>query len=274
MPTIKNRRATDAQWAAQNPILASGEIGYEINTNSMKIGNGFSTWSELRYIIDKAAVEALIAAAGGGGGGNAPIDDGVIALDKLWSSQKTSAELDEKANDMFVIMAEGNVFINPISGEIVDLPMSETKYGLQMGLAMIYQMAAGSALKYAESAVLIPGTVAVGGSSRYNGIQANPATMDLNNVSVMSVSLATPSTSGQIKFCLAHWSDGGGSGQSGADFIIPQGVKEVYYDTQGFETRPNYYLSDFKDVMVVNIKEAGTGATGFKVRTIRSDQPI
>ena len=272
MPTIKNRRATKDQWAAGNPILASGEVGYEIDTNCLKVGNGFATWAELRYFIDKAEVEALIAAAGGGG--NAPIEDSVIALDKLWSSKKTSDELVEKANDMFIVMGEGDFFINPITGEMVDIPMSETKYGLQMGLAMVYRMAATVAPKYGESAILIPGAVAVGTSSRYNGFKANTMEIELNGINVMSVFLATPSTSGQIKFSVGYTGPDGYGGMSGAEFIIPQGVKEVYYETSGWDNRPFYNLSHFEEVFVVEIKEAGTGATGFKVNALRSNEAI
>lgn len=43
------RRDTAANWTAANPVLAEGEIGFEINTNKMKIGNGIATWNELVY---------------------------------------------------------------------------------------------------------------------------------------------------------------------------------------------------------------------------------
>jgi hypothetical protein len=46
---LQLRRDTAATWLAVNPILAEGEIGYESDTNAMKIGNGIATWSELVY---------------------------------------------------------------------------------------------------------------------------------------------------------------------------------------------------------------------------------
>lgn len=272
MPTIKNRRATDAQWAAENPILASGEVGYEINTNKHKIGNGFSTWSELRYFIDEAAVAALIAAAGGGGGDGAPIDDSVVALDKLWSSKKTSDELVEKANDLFVVMSEPGVFINVVTGEIVDIDTTNpTKYGLQMGLASVYQMAATAQPKYVETATLITGAISVGVSSRLNGFQSNPLDVELNNVAFLSVFLTTPSTSGPVKFNLRTTSLGGGSSESSAIFTIPQGETEVFFTEPGWETRPEHSVYQDGDVLGVRITEAGTGATGFKVRALRKN---
>lgn len=47
MPTIKNRRATLAQWEINNPVLAAGEPGVALDAHIQKIGNGFSKWSEL-----------------------------------------------------------------------------------------------------------------------------------------------------------------------------------------------------------------------------------
>jgi hypothetical protein len=46
---IQLRRDTAANWASVNPILDSGEAGYETDTNKMKIGDGISTWSALPY---------------------------------------------------------------------------------------------------------------------------------------------------------------------------------------------------------------------------------
>jgi hypothetical protein len=46
---IMLRRDTAANWVANNPILALGEIGIEIDTNSIKIGNGVTVWGSLGY---------------------------------------------------------------------------------------------------------------------------------------------------------------------------------------------------------------------------------
>lgn len=60
MPTIKNRRATKSQWTLLNPVLAAGEIGFEIDTNKVKIGNGLSFWEALSYIADGSEIEDLV----------------------------------------------------------------------------------------------------------------------------------------------------------------------------------------------------------------------
>lgn len=49
---MQQRRGTAAQWTSANPILGSGEIGFETDTIKFKIGNGTSTWSNLTYFAN------------------------------------------------------------------------------------------------------------------------------------------------------------------------------------------------------------------------------
>lgn len=46
---IQIRRDTAANWTSNNPTLANGEMGYETDTNKLKVGNGSSAWSSLSY---------------------------------------------------------------------------------------------------------------------------------------------------------------------------------------------------------------------------------
>lgn len=47
---IQIRRDTLANWAAANPVLASGEMGLETDTNKVKIGDGVTLWNSLAYM--------------------------------------------------------------------------------------------------------------------------------------------------------------------------------------------------------------------------------
>jgi len=49
---MQQRRGTAAQWTSANPVLGSGEIGFETDTSKFKIGNGTSTWSDLIYFAN------------------------------------------------------------------------------------------------------------------------------------------------------------------------------------------------------------------------------
>lgn len=44
---IQIRRGTATEWSSVNPILASGEPGYDLTNRIFKIGNGVTAWSGL-----------------------------------------------------------------------------------------------------------------------------------------------------------------------------------------------------------------------------------
>jgi hypothetical protein len=46
---MQQRRDTAANWTSVNPVLASGEIGYDSTTKQMKVGDGVTAWSGLKY---------------------------------------------------------------------------------------------------------------------------------------------------------------------------------------------------------------------------------
>jgi len=48
---IRFRRDTAANWTSNNPILTTGELGYETNTGKFKIGNNTNAWTALPYSI-------------------------------------------------------------------------------------------------------------------------------------------------------------------------------------------------------------------------------
>ena len=60
---MQQRRGTAAQWAAANPVLAAGEIGFETDTNKFKMGNGSSAWTALEHFTNSAALVALLQGA-------------------------------------------------------------------------------------------------------------------------------------------------------------------------------------------------------------------
>jgi hypothetical protein len=51
---IQFRRGTTAQWASENPILAIGELGLELDTAKIKIGDGSTAWASLDYKLETA----------------------------------------------------------------------------------------------------------------------------------------------------------------------------------------------------------------------------
>lgn len=49
------RDDTAANFTADNPVLAAGEIGWESNTRKMKVGDGVTAWTSLGYAAGEAA---------------------------------------------------------------------------------------------------------------------------------------------------------------------------------------------------------------------------
>ena len=47
--TIQIRRDLALTWSTVNPVLAAGQLGYETNTNKLKVGDGATVWTALAY---------------------------------------------------------------------------------------------------------------------------------------------------------------------------------------------------------------------------------
>jgi hypothetical protein len=53
---IQLRRDSAANWQSTNPTLAQGEVGIDLTSNKIKIGNGTTAWNGLPYFDDKETV--------------------------------------------------------------------------------------------------------------------------------------------------------------------------------------------------------------------------
>lgn len=50
MSSVQLKRGTASQWFTKNPILKNGELGIELDTKRIKLGNGTTQWRSLSYI--------------------------------------------------------------------------------------------------------------------------------------------------------------------------------------------------------------------------------
>jgi len=79
---MQQRKGTAAQWAAADPILNAGEIGWESDTNKFKIGDGINHWDDLTYFLDStdtgfSAEDYLLATSKNAANGVAALDANV-----------------------------------------------------------------------------------------------------------------------------------------------------------------------------------------------------
>jgi hypothetical protein len=56
---IKLRRDTAANWTSVNPTLSAGEMGFETDSQKIKVGNGTSTWTLLDYTSSGGAATVV-----------------------------------------------------------------------------------------------------------------------------------------------------------------------------------------------------------------------
>lgn len=57
---IQLRRGTAAEWLAQNPTLAEGEMGLEKDTGKFKVGTGALSWVNLPYNSGATGAQGLV----------------------------------------------------------------------------------------------------------------------------------------------------------------------------------------------------------------------
>lgn len=123
---MQQRRGTEEQWTAANPVLAPGEIGFESDTNKFKIGNGVTPWENLDYFVgegtldDSLAGYVLASAIGEA--------DGVAALDANGKVPAGQLDLDAYATETYVDDAISNIPAPDLTGyateEYVDTAVS------------------------------------------------------------------------------------------------------------------------------------------------------
>lgn len=119
MTQIQIRRGNAAAWTAANPILAQGELGMEIDTFKIKVGNGSATWTALSYFpvhwesvngkpaviaagADKAAARAAIDAASLDSNGRVPVSQlpaSLMQYQGVWDASSNSPSLVDGTGD-------------------------------------------------------------------------------------------------------------------------------------------------------------------------------
>lgn len=88
---IQVRRGTASQWTSTNPVLASGEWGYETDTGKVKIGNGSSAWNSLSYTGATSGTVTSVTAGTGLSGGTIT-STGTIAIDTATTVDVSTAQ--------------------------------------------------------------------------------------------------------------------------------------------------------------------------------------
>jgi hypothetical protein len=124
---IQFRRGTASEWTAANPVLASGEPGFEEDTGKTKVGNGVSPWDVLPY------QNAAVPGGGTGGDTSAPSTPGNVRKGVVRATSARvdwDASTDNMAVTGYEVTVNGAVQAGPVTTlytELSDLT-PETNY--------------------------------------------------------------------------------------------------------------------------------------------------
>ncbi len=99
MAKIQIRRDAGLTWATVDPILAEGELGLELDSNQVKVGDGVRTWNQLPYIFFND---------GDGGGGT--VDPNVLKRGDNVSELFNDAEYISIGDEIDNIKVNGAIF--------------------------------------------------------------------------------------------------------------------------------------------------------------------
>lgn len=100
---MQQRQGTADQWLTADPVLGAGEIGFETDTNSFKIGDGVNSWTLLDYFTNETGLAAslsdyILATEKASANGVATLDaNGFVPATQLdidLTAYYTSAEVD------------------------------------------------------------------------------------------------------------------------------------------------------------------------------------
>jgi hypothetical protein len=109
---MQQRRGTAEQWTLANPILAEGEIGFEIDINQFKVGDGVNRWEDLSYFrnsndVDEILEDFIPLSEKGESNGVATLDEeGQVPADQLANA---TVDLSDYATEEYVDTAVTNL---------------------------------------------------------------------------------------------------------------------------------------------------------------------
>ena len=197
---MAQRKDTAANWTAANPILLSGEIGYETDTKKFKIGDGTTNWNSLAYLpIPDGSGNLTIT-------GNLEIGNtGSLTFEGSTADgfETTLAVTNPTADRTITLPDQSGTVLVSGNASIVDADISATAEIAVSKLAdgtarqLLQTDAAGTGVEWASN-IDIPGTLDVTGAATFDA--AVTVTGDLTVAGNLQTGVSATTGQQQIRF--------------------------------------------------------------------------
>lgn len=119
---MQQRRGTAQQWLDADPVvLATGEIGFETDTNQFKIGDGSSEWQTLPYFKNMEDAAGIAASEKGAANGVASLDStGNIPVGQLGNIIDAAPEALNTLNELAAALNDDSNFATTITNALAN----------------------------------------------------------------------------------------------------------------------------------------------------------
>jgi len=133
---MQQRRGTASQWTTANPILATGEIGFETDTNQFKIGDGTNNWGNLSYFknledLGGSLDDYLLIENVGQAGFAASLDvNGYIPINQLGNIIGDAPEILDTIDELAAAVDGVDGIVGTKITEAVDAALAQVDYNM------------------------------------------------------------------------------------------------------------------------------------------------
>lgn len=251
------RRGTAAEWAAANPILGDGEVGFTTDTRVVKLGNGVTAWNTLpadfitRTIVD--AVGDLIVGSAA---------DSVVRLAKGTTGQRLTVQSDGTLaweNVYNLIDVAGDLIVGSGNDAAARLPVGTPGQQLKVsaGGAVVWEAPSATDLssRVAKSGDIMSGRLQVTDLGVAGGTTLNVRVGD--TATKASVDAASIFDTGNRVYSLSNPPPASGTLVSVTNtYVLANGVGIVLANGTFTVTLPTAASSVSR---IVDVKNTGTG---------------